>query len=77
MPHHLTQRGKRREDIFFTDEDWELYLAGLEDYCPQHGVDVLAYCLMTTHIHLLTVPATGDVLQGVLKPLHIRYAQRK
>ncbi len=59
MPHHLTQRGKRREDIFLTDEDWELYLAGLEDYCPQHGVDILAYGLMTNHIHLVAVPARG------------------
>ena len=77
VPHHLSQRGKRREDIFLTDEDWELYLAGLEDYCQQHGVDVLAYCLMTNHIHLVAVPATEDALQHVLKPLHMRYAQRK
>ncbi len=77
MPHHFTQRGRRREDIFLTDEDWELYLAGLEDYCQQHDGDVLAYGLMTNYIHLVAVLATGDVLQGVLKPLHMRYAQRK
>ena len=31
---------------------------------------------MTNHIHLVAVPAEGDGLQRVLKPLHMRYAQR-
>jgi len=26
VPHHITQRGNRREDIFLTDEDRETYL---------------------------------------------------
>ena len=76
VPHHITQRGNRREDVFLTDGDRETYLAWLEDYCQQHGVDILAYCLMTNHIHLVAVPATEDALQHVLKPLHMRYAQR-
>jgi putative transposase len=31
---------------------------------------------MTNHIHLLAVPSTEDGLQRVLKPLHMRYAQK-
>lgn len=76
VPHHITQRGNRREDIFFTDEDREAYLSWLKEYCEKFGVEILAYCLMTNHIHLVAVPATGDGLQRVLKPLHMRYAQR-
>ena len=76
VPHHITQRGNRREDIFFTDEDREIYLAWLTDYCQEHNVDILAYCLMTNHIHLVAVPTTKEGLQNVLKPLHMRYAQR-
>lgn len=76
VPHHITQRGNRREDVFFTDEDRETYLAWLKDYADQHAVDILAYCLMTNHIHLIAVPADEDGLQRVLKPLHMRYAQR-
>ena len=30
--HHIAQRGNRREDIFFTDDDRETYLAWLQDY---------------------------------------------
>jgi len=76
LPHHVTQRGNRREDIFFTDEDREAYLLWLKEYCDKHQLEILAYCLMTNHIHLVAVPATEDGLQRVLKPLHMRYAQR-
>ena len=68
VPHHITQRGNRREDIFFTDEDRELYLTWLRDYCKEHRVEILAYCLMTNHIHLVAVPATEMDLQRVLTP---------
>ncbi len=76
FPHHITQRGNRREPVFFDDEDRLLYLAWLKEYSDQHQVEVLAYCLMTNHIHLIAVPATSDGLHLALKPLHMRYAQR-
>jgi putative transposase len=76
LPHHVTQRGNRREDIFFSDEDREAYLSWLKEYSDKHHVEVLAYCLMTNHIHLVAVPATDEGLQRLLKPLHMRYAQR-
>jgi putative transposase len=76
VPHHITQRGNRCEDIFFTDEDREAYLSWLKEYCEKFSVEILAYCLMTNHVHLVAVPASDDGLQRVLKPLHMRYAQR-
>lgn len=75
IPHHITQRGNRQEDIFFNDEDRGKYLGWLQHYSERHKVDVLAYCLMTNHIHLILVPSTESGLQDVLKPLHMRYAQ--
>ncbi len=76
VPHHITQRGNRREDVFYTDEDREIYLEWLKEYCSKHKVEILAYCLMSNHIHLVALPKTEDGLQSVLKPLHMRYAQR-
>jgi putative transposase len=32
LPHHVTQRGNRREDIFFADEEREAYLSWLREY---------------------------------------------
>ena len=76
IAHHITQRGNRRENVFFTDDDRKDYLGWLKEYCDKYTVDILAYCLMTNHIHLIVVPETNEGLQKVLKPLHMRYAQK-
>lgn len=76
LPHHVVQRGNRREDVFFRDADRATYLDWLNEYCREHGVQVLAYCLMTNHVHIVAVPATEDGLERVFRPLHSRYARR-
>jgi putative transposase len=76
IPHHVTQRGNCREDVFFTDDDRRVYLEWLKANCDEHRVAILAYCLMTNHVHLVAVPAGDDGLQRALKPLHMRSALR-
>ncbi len=76
IPHHITQRGNRREDIFFNDNDRKQYLSWLKEYSNEHNVEILAYCLMTNHVHIIAVPDKEDGLEKVLKPLHMRYAQK-
>jgi putative transposase len=75
IPYHVTQRGNRREDVFFCDGDRRVYLELLQKYAQRHGLDIVAYCLMTNHVHLVVVPHTAQALAGTLKPLHLRYAQ--
>jgi len=75
VPYHITQRGNRREDVFFSEEDRLRYLAWLKDNCDKYGVEILAYCLMTNHVHIVVVPPTESSLQQALRPLHTRYAQ--
>ena len=76
IPHHITQRGNRRSDVFFTDDDYISYLSWLKEYVDKHQVEVLAYCLMTNHVHIVAVPSTDEGLHRVFRPLHMRYAQR-
>jgi putative transposase len=76
IPHHVTQRGNRGEAVFFDDEDRVLYLKWLGEYAAKFDVEIAAYCLMTNHVHLILIPSTEDGLQNLLKPLHMRYAQR-
>ncbi len=75
-PTTLPKRGNRRDEVFFEEEDRTTYLAWLKEYAEKHAVRVLAYCLMTNHIHLILVPSAKEGLHGVLKPFHMRYAQR-
>ncbi len=76
LAHHVTQRGNGRQNVFFSDDDRVTYLDWLQQYRAKHGVDILAYCLMDNRIHLVAVPGDDDGLHRVLKPLHMRYAQR-
>ena len=39
------------------------------------GVGLLAWCLMTNHIHLIALPERGDSLSVALRRVHGRYAQ--
>ncbi len=76
IPHHVTQRGNRRAPVFHSDADRMAYLGWLGEYGARHGMEVLAYCLMPNHVHLVVVPSGDDSLHRALKPLHTRHAQR-
>jgi putative transposase len=76
VPHHITQRGNNRQDVFLVDEDRRYYLETLLDKCRQHGVTLLGYCLMTNHVHLIGVPRQPTSLALALGQAHWRYAVR-
>jgi len=56
LPHHITQRGNRRQQTFFCDEDYRTYLELMAEWCAAHEVEICAYCLMPDHVHLIAVP---------------------
>ncbi len=76
MPHHVTQRGNRRMETSFGDEDYRAYLTLLVEWCGRHEVAVWAYCLMPNHVHLVVVPAWADGLRMGIGEAHRRYSRR-
>jgi putative transposase len=74
LPHHVTQRGNRRETVFFSDADYELYRDLLGQQCRKHGVAVWSYCLMPNHVHLILVPDRAEALGRALGETHRRYS---
>lgn len=75
LPHHITHRGNRRDEVFFSDEDREEYLAILLDYSRGYGVDIWGYCLMSNHVHLIGVPAREESLGLAIGRAHMKYAR--
>jgi len=73
VPHHVTQRGNRRQPTFFGDEDYALYLNLLRFWCGRAGTKVWAWCLMPNHVHLVMVPDHVDGLRAALAETHRRY----
>ena len=76
MPHHVVQRGNRRLDVFFSDDDRMAYLTLLRKACRRHGVAIWAYCLMRNHVHVIAVPDQADSLARCFSDAHVRYTRR-
>ena len=75
LPHHVTQRGNRRMETFFCDDDYAEYLKLLAEWCARFDVAIWAYCLMPNHVHLVAVPETTGGLSRALGEAHRRYTR--
>ena len=75
IPHHVTQRGVRRMETFFDDEDYEHYLSLMREWCSSSGLEVWAYCLMPNHVHLIVVPESEQSLARGIGEAHRRYTR--
>ena len=75
VPHHLTQRGVDGQDVFYSEAGRRIYL-DLVAWAAEHfGVTILAYCLMSNHVHWVVVPASGESLGRAFGWAHGRYSQ--
>ena len=75
IPHHITQRGNRRQPTFFCDDDYEAYIDLMAEWCYRCKVKVWVYCLMSNHIHLIVVPESEDGLRRAIGEAHRRYTR--
>lgn len=76
IPHHVTQRGNRRQQTFFCDADYHAYLALMAEWCAKYRVAIWGWCLMPNHVHLIAVPETEDGLARAIGEAHRRYTRR-
>ena len=75
VPHHITQRGNRRLQTFFCDEDYEAYIDLMAQWCTHWDVEVWVYCLMPNHVHLIAVPPSEKALSQAIGEAHRRYTR--
>ncbi len=75
VAYHVTQRGVDRQKVFFSDGDRRTYLSLVGENLADAGVSVLAYCLVTNHVHWVVVPDREDALAVLFRRVHGRYAQ--
>jgi putative transposase len=73
IPHHITQRGNRRERTFFEDGDYALYLDLLSEAAGRAQVAIWSYCLMPNHVHIIAVPSDADGLRRTFRSVHRHY----
>jgi putative transposase len=74
VAHHITQRGNARRFILERDTERAVYLDLLQQGIERHGVELIGYCIMSNHVHLVAAPANKDSLARSLKQVHGRFA---
>ncbi len=57
--YHVLNRGNARQDVFHEDEDYQGFTELIGDACDRVPMRVLAWCLMSSHFHLVLWPR-GD-----------------
>ena len=73
--HHITQRGNNRQDVFFVDDDRHVYLELLAEQADKYGLEVVGYCLLSNHVHLVAIPHAEEALARAVGRTHFRYMQ--
>lgn len=75
VPHHIVQRGNNHQDVFFVDDDRRAYLDILAEQSERFGLKLLAYCLMTNHVHLVAIPRDELALAKAIGRTHWLFSQ--
>jgi REP element-mobilizing transposase RayT len=73
--HHITQRGNRRQAVFFEDTDRALYLQLLAHHTRRCSVRIVGYCLMGNHVHLIPTPPAETAFAKSLGRAHMGYTR--
>lgn len=74
--YHVMNRGAGSSDIFIDEKDYKTFLKTAEEACGFFNVQILAYCLMTTHYHLLVHTPEGN-LPRFMRHVNGVYTQRR
>ena len=73
--HHITQRGNARQAIFVSSVLCDAYLDLLKEHAGRFGMRIVAFCLMTNHVHIVAIPEEAKSLASTLRHAHSRFAQ--
>ncbi|MDD5218002.1 MAG: transposase [Candidatus Omnitrophica bacterium] len=74
-PHHITQRGNYQQSLFENDDDRIMYLSLVKAESVKRHLRILAYCLMSNHVHFIAVPDDEDSMALTFKYAHMKYSQ--
>ena len=59
--YHVMNRGRGRQPVFPGESFYQAFLQGLTESHTRFGLEILAYCLMDNHYHLLLKTPRGNL----------------
>jgi REP element-mobilizing transposase RayT len=72
--YHLYNRGVNKETIFFEPDNYAFFLHRLRERFTPEAADVVAYCLLPNHYHLLVHVKAGN-LPAMMQSFTMSYAK--
>lgn len=63
--YHITSRGNRRENIFYSDGDKKVFIGKLNETLNKYHFICHAYCLMDNHYHLFIETPNANISEGM------------
>jgi REP element-mobilizing transposase RayT len=63
--YHITARGNRREKIFYSSRDKEVFLKRLKEMLIKYTMTCHSYCLMDNHYHLFIKTTKPNLSQDI------------
>jgi len=75
VAHHITQRGNARQAVFTADSVRSAYLGLLSEHAMSHRLRILAYCIMTNHVHVVAIPENEASMANTFRHAHGRFSQ--
>ena len=73
--YHVSARGLGKQTIFENDDDRREFLELMRDCCRDKRVTVVAWCLMSDHVHLVLADYE-DGMSAAMQRLLLTYARR-
>jgi len=74
MPHHVTQRGNYRQNVFESHIDFQKYCSWIVKYSQKYKIEIVAYCLMTNHIHFIVIPKNKTGMSLCFNMVHMIFS---
>lgn len=72
--YHIYNRGVNHSNIFLTKRNYYFFLEKVKQYLLPYA-DIVAYCLMPNHFHLLILVKNGEEISSALKKVFLSYTK--
>ncbi len=76
MYYHVLNRGNGRMDLFHKPADFDAFAKILAEGLGRYRVDLLAWCLMSNHWHLVLRPRQADALGRLMGWVGVTHVRR-
>lgn len=72
--YHIMCQGIKREDVFLEKEDFEKYLYLMNKYKSEYAIEIISYCIMSNHVHLLLYSNDIKQISKYMHQINLIYA---